>query len=158
MSFARMFAAIPAGLLAMAIVVTIIELLGKAIFPPSPEMLAAIERIMKGDPAGRDAAVAALPSMPTGTYVSVVLAWIAGACAGAFTGGKVAGTFHRTIATGIGALTTLAVAANVFLIPHPQWVVVAGLVLPMTAAIALGLHLQRKHRHAAAEAFRQRIS
>jgi hypothetical protein len=148
MSFARMFAAIPAGLLVMALVVTIIELTGKAVFPPSPEMLAAIESIMKGDPAGRDAAIAALPSMSVGTYISVILAWIAGAAAGAATAVKVAGTFHRTVATGVGAITTLAVAANIFLIPHPQWVVVAGLTLPLVVGITVGIVAEARSRRA----------
>ena len=73
-------------------------------------------------------AAAPLPSM-----LLVVLGWSIAAFGGGWVAARIAS--HKTVAAlVIGALVVLSVIANNLMIPHPLWMTVVGVVLPIPLA------------------------
>ena len=73
------------------------------------------------DPHDMEALKAAIPRMPLGAFVSLLVAW----GAGAFAGGRLAAwmassskTLHAMI---VGLLLLSAAVGNMLMIPHPAW-------------------------------------
>ncbi len=132
----RMIIALPVGIVVMGLLVAFIESLGHTVFPASDEMKAAIELIVRQDPAARQAVIDAQPTMPIGAYLSVVAAWCLGAAGGAWTAARIAGTMHMAFGVGVGLVVLLSAAANLALIPHPVWMWPVGLVAPVLCALA----------------------
>jgi hypothetical protein len=82
------------------------------------------------DPQALAAHIAAAP-------LSAMLVVLAGWTLGAFFGGWIAARIARhrlAAALVIGALVLLGVIANSMLIPHPLWMTLAGIALPIPAA------------------------
>lgn len=104
-----------AGLAAGVLVVSGIEAIGHAVYPPPPGL----------DFANPDAVRAAMQRMPPGALLFVVAAWLAGAFLGAWVATRLA---HGIRIPGlvVGGLLLAATLANLFLIPHPVWMAVAG--------------------------------
>lgn len=69
---------------------------------------------------------------PVGALLAVVLAWLVGAVAG----GWVAARISRWHAAPwiIAAVVILGVVMNAAMLPHPWWMVGAGILLPIVAA------------------------
>ena len=137
------------GMSCMALVVSLVEALGHAAFPASPEMIAALEKLQAGDPTANEAMEAALPTMPAGSFASIVLAWILGAMAGPGCAAVVHGAFTRTLTPAtcrrfgifFAALMLASCLANLLTIPSPAWMVAAGAVLPPAAALWVGFRM-----------------
>lgn len=134
----RFALALPAGVLVMVAFTGFFEGLGKQAFPPSQEMLDAIALLQKGDEGARDALAAAMNGTPFGALAVVVLAWTLGAALGAFAACRVGGANFTPLSIAIGVVSVVFVAMNFFLIPHPVWMIAAGVVIPPAAAIGAG--------------------
>ncbi|MEO5880758.1 MAG: hypothetical protein ABIR22_11440 [Candidatus Eisenbacteria bacterium] len=111
-----------AGLVAGAIVVALIEGLGHALWPPpagadlrDPEQLKAL-----------------IPSLPIGALIAVVLGW----AMGSFSGGWMAATISRDfrMALVVGFILLCMGVVTMVQIPHPLWMWVMGVALPLPAA------------------------
>ena len=82
------------------------------------------------DPQALAAHIAAAP-------LSAMLVVLVGWTLGAFVGGWIAARIARhrlAAALVIGVLVVLGVAANSLMIPHPLWMTIAGIALPIPAA------------------------
>ncbi len=118
----RMILGIVAGVVVGGLVVFVVEGAGHAMFPP---------------PAGTDlsdpeAMKTLIASLPAGAIVMVLLGWFLGALAGAVTAKAIA---KRDLAAWIvGCLFIALTASNFIYIPHPAWMMAAGVALPLLAA------------------------
>lgn len=137
------------GMSCMALVVSLVEALGHAAFPASPEMMAALEKLQAGDPTAREAMEAALPTMPAGSFAGIVVAWVLGAMVGPGCAAIVHGSLTRSLAPAtcrrfgivFAALMLASCLANLLAIPSPAWMVAAGTVLPPAAALWVGFRM-----------------
>jgi len=108
-----------AGMMVAVAVIATIEALGHKIWP-----LPALPGSAK-DPA---AMATMMAQASLGALASVVLAWWLGAAAGAWIGYRFAGAPHaRAVGLGVAGVIWLATAANLLLMPHPTWMMAAGL-------------------------------
>ncbi|HET8818799.1 MAG TPA: hypothetical protein VFM73_04580 [Xanthomonadaceae bacterium] len=121
-----------AGLAAMIAVITLVQWGGAQLFPPPPG-------IDMRDP---DALATVMAQMPLGALAFVVVAWLLGAFAGGWVAARISVQYPRVAA----AIVALAVVAGVVMMilafPHPLWMTIAGLVLPVPLALA-GARLAR---------------
>ena len=121
-----------AGLAAMFVVILAVEFLGAQLFPPPAGV----------DMADAEGLAAAMAQMPMGALAFVVVAWVLGAFAGGWVAARIAVQHPRVAA----AVVALAVVAGVVMmmvsIPHPMWMGLLGLLLPVPAALA-GARLAR---------------
>lgn len=110
------------GLLAGTIIVALIEGLGHALWPPpagtdlrDPEQLKAL-----------------LPTLPIGALAAVVVAWVLGSLGG----GWMAATLSRDgrMALVVGFILLCMGVITMVQIPHPAWMWVMGVALPLPAA------------------------
>ncbi len=137
------------GMSCMALVVSLVETLGHAVFPASPEMMAALEQLRAGDPAAEEAMEAALPTMPAGSFASIVLAWVLGAMVGPGCAAIVHGSLTRSLPPAacrrfgivFAALMLASCLTNLLTIPSPGWMVATGAVLPPAAALWVGFRM-----------------
>ncbi|MDA0683133.1 MAG: hypothetical protein O2797_03910 [Bacteroidetes bacterium] len=113
-----------AGVVVGGIVVGIVESVGHLIWPPPPGL----------DITNPDDLARLMESIPAGALVFVVLGWTLGAIAGGFTAGKISEdpTYLPSIFAG-GILMTLGIV-TLFMIPHPVWMWIMGIVLPVPCA------------------------
>lgn len=130
----RTIAAVLVGLIAAWITIMLCEFGSAALSPPPTG-------IDLSDPNALAAYIAAAPP----AAMALVLA---GWTLGAFDGGLIAALISRRHKTGaalaIGVLVVLGVIANSLLIPHPLWMTVAGLALPIPAAWLASRLVSRK--------------
>ena len=113
-----------AGVIAGGITVGIVESLGHLIWPPpegtdltNPEALAAI-----------------MDTIPTAAIAAVLVAWVCGAIVGGFTAGKIAKDPGYLPSIFAGAILMLLGVITMIAIPHPIWMWVLGIALPVPAA------------------------
>ncbi|GAB3089380.1 hypothetical protein [Lysobacter terrae] len=79
------------------------------------------------------ALAAYIAAAPLSSMLLVVLGWSIGAFGGGWVAARIAR--HKTVAAlTIGALVLLGVIANNVMIPHPLWMTIAGVVLPIPLA------------------------
>lgn len=79
------------------------------------------------------ALAAHIAAAPLSAMLLVVLGWSLAALLGAWVAARIAR--HKTVAAlFIGALVLLGVVANNMMIPHPLWMTIAGVVLPIPLA------------------------
>jgi hypothetical protein len=132
----RSILAVLAGLVVAWITVSLFEFASMHTFPPPPG-------VDVRDPQQ----VAALVSrMPAGALALVLAGWVVGA----FDGGLVAALIakRRVPAVVVGALVALGALAMVMMVPHPLWMSIAGVFLPVPAALS-GAWLGRGRKAAA---------
>jgi hypothetical protein len=98
----------------------------------------AIALMQKGDPSAREALATAMQDMPFGALATVVAAWTLGAALGAFAACRVAGANFAPLSVAVACVSIAFVGINLFLIPHPMWMNIAGVLLPPIAALAVG--------------------
>jgi hypothetical protein len=137
MRTARFVLALPAGLVIMMATIAAVESLGLRAFPPGETMAAAVELAKTDVEAGRAAMRDALPTVPVGTFVNVLAAWMLGGAAGAFLAGSIAARAHLALGVAVAVLLLVACVTNLALIPHPAWMWPAGVVLPAGTAVAV---------------------
>jgi hypothetical protein len=83
-----------------------------------------------GDPQALAAHIAAAP---LSAMLVVVVGWALAAFVGAWVAARIA-RHRRAAALVIGLLVLAGVIANIAMIPHPLWMTVAGLALPLPLA------------------------
>lgn len=115
----RKILAVIAGIVASALVVTLVEAVAFVVFPPGPL-----------DP--RSGVPLNPPS--TGLMLAVLVAWAAGAFTGGFTATKIARAGHGP-ALAVGSLQTGACIVNMIAIPSPWWFWVLGLGVSVPLAL-----------------------
>ena len=123
----RTILAVIAGIVASALVVTLVEAIGFVFFPLGPL-----------DP--RSGVPVNPPS--TGLMLCVLAAWAAGALAGGWTATKIGRAAHGP-ALGVGSMQTGACIVNMIAIPSPWWFWVLGLGVSIPLALA-GWRLARR--------------
>lgn len=103
---------------------------------------------MSGGPAMPDvnnaeALAAYAASLPIGSLLSVLIAWVGGAAAGVVAGSLIAPGRSLFIAILVGALVLLGAIMQVMQFPHPMWLVVASMIGIPTAAWLSARTMQR---------------
>jgi hypothetical protein len=132
----RSIAAVIVGLFTMMVTVGFVERLGHEIYP-WPEGVNDPELIKKfrSDPAAGKKFV---DELPTGAIAVVLFAWQIGAFFGALVAALIAASRRYLHAGIIGGVVLLASIAMMMLISHPDWMIVAGLLLPMPLSLIAG--------------------
>jgi len=74
-----------------------------------------------------------IASAPWSAMLVVAVGWVLGAFLGALVAARIA-RHRRAAALVIGALVVLGVIGSTMAIPHPLWMTIAGIVLPLPAA------------------------
>ena len=117
----RLVLGIVAGIVTGMIVISLMEMIGHAIWPPVAGMNA-------GD---MDAVRASIAAMPLAALGFIVAGWTAGAFVGALVANLIAG---RALAGWIIAgLVVVSIIANAAMIPAPIWMPASGIVLALLA-------------------------
>lgn len=114
----RSFLGVFAGLVVGIVLVGLVETLGMRLIPPPPGM----------DPADPASIAAAMGNMPVGSFLFVLAAWFLGAGVGASTAMRFARSDARWPGLAVGGVILAATLYNLWMIPHPVWVAVAGVV------------------------------
>lgn len=124
----RMLLGAVLGLVVAFVTIMCVEFLGHQAYPPPPGL----------DPRSTADMAALLGAMPVGALLFVVGAWVLGAFAGGMVAAAVAGANRPRLAAALPALLVMAgVVAMILQMPgHPAWMAVAGLLLPLPAALA----------------------
>lgn len=120
----RTLLAVLAGLAVMMLTVAAMEWLGHAMFPPPAG-------INLADP---DALERIIRILPVGSLAMVAGGWALGSLAGAWVAARVARQFRLSAALAVGAVMTMLVVANFVMVPHPLWMILAGIALPLPLA------------------------
>ncbi len=121
--------AVLTGLFAMVIVITFVELANaRLFFPPPPGM----------DWSNKRAVAAFAASLPTTALLVVLAGWLLGAMAGAAVAATLADRLRRVCAALIGVAVVAGVVQNAMAFPHPTWITVAGVLLPLPLAWLTG--------------------
>ena len=117
-----------AGLVLAVVTIMLVELAGHQLYPP-PEGL---------NPMVTEDMAKIIQSLPAGAMLFVVAAWVIGAFDGGFVAAWIAGKGHPRAAAAVPALMVMAgVIGMIVQMPgHPLWMAVAGLLLPIPAALA----------------------
>ena len=93
------------------------------------------------DPQQLAAFIQAAPPM---AMAFVLGGWVLGAILGGWTAARISRRHPRIAALLVGAMVLAGVIANATMIPHPLWMTVAGVLLPLPAAW-LGARLGRRN-------------
>ncbi len=119
----RSIAAVLAGVVTAVLVVALVEIVGHLMYPPPPGLDVT-------NPADQ---ARLMESIPQAALLMVVLAWFLGSLAGA----SVAILLARRVlpAWTVGLIVALLGLWSTQMFPHPPWMVVAALVLPLIAVL-----------------------
>lgn len=122
--------AVVAGILVAALVVFLFEALGHMLYPPPPGL-----DVSKTEDQARMMEV-----IPLGAKIAVIIAWFFGALAGSLTAARIGGASRY--AWVVGAVMVALSLVTTMMFPHPVWMVVAAVALPLIAS-ALAIRLAR---------------
>ena len=140
----RSLLAVVAGTVLALALIGVIDAVNHRLFPP-PEAVAIAAR--RRDMQAVAAAVGDwLPSAPLAALVLTSGAWVLGTLAGSLAAALIASRSPVTHALLAGALPLAGTALNLWMIPHPLWVAIAGLAGVPLAAVAGGLIAGRRQR------------
>lgn len=113
----RRILAITAGIVVFTVVVMLMDGVSHQLHPMPHDM----------DPQDRVMMMHHMSVAPFGAMFVVMMGWIIGTLAGAFTAARIS-TTHKRLAAGIvGALAFAGTTMNLFMLPHPWWMVAGGL-------------------------------
>ena len=114
--------AVVAGVVVGGAIVFVSEAVGHSLFPPPADINLAnpedVKRLMA--------------SLPAGAFAMVLLGWLLGSLAGALVALRIAR--RPAAAWAVAVVFILATTANFFMIPHPAWMIAAGLLIPLASA------------------------
>lgn len=128
-----------AGIVVAWLVITLSQLLSAALYPPPP-----------GTDLTDPAALADFINTAPVTAMGCVIAGYAlAALSGGWVAARISRRHPRLAALIVGALVLLGVVLNYTMIPHPTWMLVSGVLLPVPMAW-LGTRLARPGRTPAA--------
>lgn len=116
------------GLVVAVVTIMLVEFAGHQAYPPPAGL----------DPMVTEDMAKILQTLPVGAMLFVVAAWVIGAFDGGFVAALIAGGNRPRVAAIVPALMVIAgVVAMVVQMPdHPKWMSIAGLLLPIPAAMA----------------------
>lgn len=121
-SLTRTVLGVVAGVIAGGAIVFATEAVGHSLFPPPADINLAnpedVKRLMA--------------SLPAAAFAFVLGGWFLGSLAGAFVARQVAR--HDAAAWAVAVLFILFTAMNFVMIPHPVWMIVAGILIPLLGA------------------------
>ena len=121
-SLPRTIGGIVAGVIAGGVIVFATEAVGHSLFPPPADINLAdpedVKRLMA--------------SLPAAAFAFVLVGWFLGSFAGAFVARKISQA--DVAAWAVAVLFILFTAMNFVMIPHPPWMIVAGIVIPLIGA------------------------
>lgn len=120
----RFVAGVVVGAIVAVVVVMLVESIGHVLFPPP----AGIQAMDPADLAG------IMARIPVGALVMVLLAWATGALAGGFVAAKIATLRRPLAALLVGGFLLAGGVWTMVTIPHPVWMMVLGVLLPLPAA------------------------
>ena len=125
---ARTVLAAVLGLVTAFVTIMLVEFIGHQVYPPPAGL----------DPMDPNDMAVIMQSLPLGAMLFVVAAWVIGAFEGGFVAALIARDQRPKIAAIIPALLVVAgVIAMIVQVPqHPMWMAIAGLLLPVPAALA----------------------
>ena len=118
------------GVLVAGLVVGLVESINMFLFPPPPG-------IDLHDPKQVAAMVSTLPMQ---AFVIVLFAWSLGCFCGGWIATRLAPSRPATPAVIVAAFILAGVVYNVVALPHPLWMSIAGLLLPLPSTL-LGARL-----------------
>lgn len=124
-----------AGLAAMLLSIFIVEFTGHLIWPP-PETLSLSEP---------DMAKSLIQTLPIAAKLTILLAWGMGGLFAGFFSAALAPSHRRWLALSLGLLLTVLIGVNVWMIPHPLWMSIVAMMLPLPSSW-LGHRMASKHR------------
>jgi hypothetical protein len=127
---ARALGGIVAGIVVAFLVVVLVETIGLQIFH-QPEGM---------DPINPDSVRQHMAEIPTGSFVTVLVAWALGAFAGPWVTRRIAGSTPRWPALTVVGVFVAMCAYNLVVVPGPTWMV-AGAVVGVGTASLLGLRI-----------------
>ncbi|HWS78532.1 MAG TPA: hypothetical protein VN205_09190 [Thermomonas sp.] len=116
------------GLVLAVVTIMLVEFAGHQAYPPPPGL----------NPMVTEDMAQIIQLLPTGAMLFVVAAWVIGAFDGGFVAALIARGQRPRVAAIVPALMVMAgVVAMVVQMPaHPKWMSIAGLLLPIPAALA----------------------
>ncbi|WP_158982196.1 hypothetical protein [Lysobacter panacisoli] len=115
------------GVVVAVVVIAAVEVIGHGFYPPP----AGLDPL---DPANEAAFAAFVAAMPFMGKLIVLLAWVLGTFAGALAAAKIAR--HQTAAALLVALVIVTLVITMITkIPHPTWLSIGGVLLPIPIAL-----------------------
>ena len=132
----RSILAVLAGLVVAWITVSLFEFASMHTFPPPPGV----------DVRDPQQLAALVSQMPVGALALVFAGWVVGALDGGLVATLIAK--RRVPAIVVGVLVMLGAFLMVAMVPHPMWMSIAGVLLPVPAAL-FGAWLVRGRKTAA---------
>ena len=124
----RTIVAVVVGTVVAFVLVGVIEAIGEVVYPPPA-----------GVDFGRpDQLASYMQRLPGGALAFVLAAWIVGTFFGGLVAAWIARSRTALAAAIVGALVLAATIANFVLIPHPAWMIAAGVVGIAVAAYLAG--------------------
>ena len=118
----RLIVGVIVGMIVAGLIVFAVELLGHSIYPPPAD-------IEVTDPADLARLIAV---MPFEAKLFVVVGWFLGAIGGAFVANRIARS-HRA-GWIVAVIVILLSTYSLVTIPHPIWMIIAAVALPLMAA------------------------
>lgn len=122
------------GVIVGGIIVTFGQLLAIWLAPPSPGF----------DPTDASAVIAAIPGLPLGSLLIVIVAWVVGAGFGARIALRIARGTNRWPGLSVGGLLLIAIVYNWWKLLSPPWYVLVALI----CVIAATLYATKPRQHA----------
>lgn len=107
-----------AGLAVGIVLVALVETLGMRLIPPPPGI----------DPTDPASIAAAMENMPIGSFLFILAGWFLGTGVGVSTAMRFAKSDARWPGLAVGGVILAATLYNLWVIPHPLWVAVVGVI------------------------------
>ena len=120
----RTVVAVLLGLVAALATMLLVEYLGMSLFPLPPGI-----NLDNEDDLARLVA-----SASTGKKLWVLMGWTLAAFVGGWLASRISRRHRRGAALAVGALIVAGVLLNAAMLPHPAWMTVAGVLLPLPVA------------------------
>ncbi|MGQ4659915.1 hypothetical protein [Lysobacter sp. F6437] len=133
----RTILAVVAGVVVAWLTIMLCQFGSAALHPPPPGM----------DLTDPSQLAIFIRAAPPAAMALVVAGWALGALIGGWLAARISRRHPRAAAVLVGAVVLAGVIANAMMIPHPLWMTIAGVLLPLPAAW-LGARLGRPHPQA----------
>ena len=122
----RSILAVLVGLVAASLTVLLIEIASHWLLPVPPGM----------DVTSRESMATAMHNLPVASLLAILVAWAVGSFIGGWVAASIARTHQTRCAIIVAILIILSGIANMLMIPHPIWIWIGGLFLPLPCALA----------------------
>ncbi len=130
---ARRILAVFAGLITAMATFLIIEQIGSVVYPPPTGLNFEDKAAMK----------LFMESRPLGAYIIVIAGWLLGSLEAGFICHRISKHEGTLLPAILGGLLTASAVVNFYLLPHPAWFVVVGIVM-FVPAVFMGWTLSRQ--------------